>query len=252
MSAMIKRFTISGWLGCGAYRGARDTLLGLSKIFPTKVNVEVMEHPTRDEFMEWLSANRDSVNAPTHKTSPLVWMRDESNNFNSLVGGRDDTIEWARKFVSVGDDNDNNDAIFIDDNMSNKQGTDEYDYDLIVIGGGSGGLATGREAAKLGAKVAILDYVKPSPIGSKWGLGGTCVNVGCIPKKLMHNAAILGEHIKTSASYGWSTSEGGSSSDNNDNIKHDWKVLRQNVSINVYVWFGLFCLVIGYVSSRLV
>ena len=48
------------------------------------------------------------------------------------------------------------------------------------------------QAQKLGAKVAVLDYVKPSPQGSTWGLGGTCVNVGCIPKKLMHTAALLG------------------------------------------------------------
>lgn len=41
----------------------------------------------------------------------------------------------------------------------------EFDYDLIVIGGGSGGLAAAKEAKKLGMKVAVLDYVKPSPIG---------------------------------------------------------------------------------------
>ena len=64
-----------------------------------------------------------------------------------------------------------------------------YDYDLVVIGGGSGGLAAAKEAAKHGAKVACLDFVKPSPAGTTWGLGGTCVNVGCIPKKLMHQAA---------------------------------------------------------------
>ena len=65
-------------------------------------------------------------------------------------------------------------------------------FDLIVIGGGSGGLACSKAAAMLGAKVAVLDFVKPSPKGTSWGLGGTCVNVGCIPKKLMHQAAILG------------------------------------------------------------
>ena len=40
-----------------------------------------------------------------------------------------------------------------------------------------------------GARVALLDYVDPSTQGTKWGLGGTCVNVGCIPKKLFHLAA---------------------------------------------------------------
>lgn len=48
-----------------------------------------------------------------------------------------------------------------------------------------------QEAAKFGAKVAVLDFIKPTPIGTTWGLGGTCVNVGCIPKKLMHQAALL-------------------------------------------------------------
>ena len=65
-------------------------------------------------------------------------------------------------------------------------------YDLVVVGGGSGGLACSKAAADLGARVAVLDFVKPSPHGTTWGLGGTCVNVGCIPKKLMHQAAILG------------------------------------------------------------
>ena len=66
----------------------------------------------------------------------------------------------------------------------------------MVIGGGSGGLACAKEAAAHGARVAVLDYVNPSPQGTKWGLGGTCVNVGCIPKKLMHHAALLGEAIQ--------------------------------------------------------
>ena len=64
------------------------------------------------------------------------------------------------------------------------------DYDLVVIGGGSGGLAAAKEAAKHGAKVACFDFVKPSERGTTWGLGGTCVNVGCIPKKLMHTASL--------------------------------------------------------------
>jgi len=81
-----------------------------------------------------------------------------------------------------------------------------FDFDLVVIGGGSGGLACSKEAAALGARVACLDFVKPSWRGTKWGLGGTCVNVGCIPKKLMHTAALLGEALGAqgdAAAYGW-------------------------------------------------
>ena len=68
-----------------------------------------------------------------------------------------------------------------------------YDYDLFVIGGGSGGISAARWAAQQGKKVALADFVQPSPIGTTWGLGGTCVNVGCIPKKLMHYAGVLAE-----------------------------------------------------------
>lgn len=93
-------------------------------------------------------------------------------------------------------------------------------YDLLCIGGGSGGLACAREAAKLGKSVAILDYVQPSQAGSTWGLGGTCVNVGCIPKKLMHHAAILGQEIQDARAYGWNTSP---------NAQLDWSSLVDNV-----------------------
>lgn len=79
----------------------------------------------------------------------------------------------------------------------------KFEYNLIVIGGGSGGLSASKTAADLGMKVAVLDFVKPSPIGTSWGLGGTCVNVGCIPKKLMHQASILGELMKDAESFGW-------------------------------------------------
>jgi len=89
-----------------------------------------------------------------------------------------------------------------------------YDYDIMVIGGGSGGLAASKEASKLGKKVAVCDFVKPSPAGTTWGLGGTCVNVGCIPKKLMHQAALLGEAVKDAASFGWQVDRA--------QVNHDW------------------------------
>lgn len=56
---------------------------------------------------------------------------------------------------------------------STSTSTENYDYDVFVIGGGSGGLAFAKEAAKLGKKVGLCDFVKPSPLQqSTWGLGG--------------------------------------------------------------------------------
>lgn len=100
---------------------------------------------------------------------------------------------------------------------------DNEHFDLIVIGGGSGGLACSKRAAGYGKKVAVLDYVKPSPMGSQWGLGGTCVNVGCIPKKLMHTAALAHDHIEDSKEYGWSESK----------VQFDWETLGTNVQSHI-------------------
>ncbi|CBZ54959.1 MGC84926 protein, related [Neospora caninum Liverpool] len=69
----------------------------------------------------------------------------------------------------------------------------EFDYDLAVIGGGSGGLACAKMAAAHGAKTVVFDFVQPSTQGSTWGLGGTCVNVGCVPKYLFHHTALVGK-----------------------------------------------------------
>ena len=92
-----------------------------------------------------------------------------------------------------------------------------------VIGGGSGGLAASKRAAALGKKVAVCDFVQPSPVGTTWGLGGTCVNVGCIPKKLMHQAALLGEGLKDATSYGWELPE----------VKHNWETMVGAVTMHI-------------------
>lgn len=73
-----------------------------------------------------------------------------------------------------------------------------YDFDLLVIGGGSGGVRTARWSAGLGAKVAICESSR---------YGGTCVIRGCIPKKLMLAGSELPDQIKYFSSYGWSVGQ---------------------------------------------
>ena len=78
--------------------------------------------------------------------------------------------------------------------------------DLIVVGGGSGGLAAAQRAAEYGARVALLESGR---------LGGTCVNRGCVPKKIMWHAAELARELSQSPDYGFDLSLGG----------HDWAKL---------------------------
>jgi glutathione reductase (NADPH) len=73
-----------------------------------------------------------------------------------------------------------------------------YDFDLFVIGAGSGGIATARRAAEYGAKVGIVESGR---------LGGTCVNRGCIPKKLMVYASHFPSQFEEAQGYGWSPVE---------------------------------------------
>lgn len=68
------------------------------------------------------------------------------------------------------------------------------DYDFLVIGGGSGGLAAAKRAAGYGAKVALIEHDR---------LGGTCVNRGCVPKKVMFNAASIAEMLQDARGYGF-------------------------------------------------
>ena len=81
-------------------------------------------------------------------------------------------------------------------------------YDLVVIGAGSGGVRAARMAAGFGAKVAVIE--------DRY-LGGTCVNVGCVPKKLYVYGSSFSESIKD-ALVGWSASNNG----------FDWARLRDN------------------------
>ncbi|VEB39308.1 glutathione-disulfide reductase [Legionella cherrii] len=88
-------------------------------------------------------------------------------------------------------------------------------FDLIVLGGGSGGIASAVRAAKHGAKVAV---VEPNH------LGGTCVNLGCVPKKIMFNASMICDIMHHASDYGFSTTS----------TQLDWNTLvtRRNAYID--------------------
>ena len=81
-------------------------------------------------------------------------------------------------------------------------------FDFVVIGGGSGGLAAAQRAAEYGAKVAIVESGR---------LGGTCVNVGCVPKKVMWNAAEIADGLEDAAEYGFRLGVAD---------PHDWPLLK--------------------------
>src|SRR5271156_2136364 len=75
----------------------------------------------------------------------------------------------------------------------------EQAFDLISIGGGSGGLACAQRAAEYGAKAAVIEPHR---------LGGTCVNVGCVPKKVMWNAASVASSLHDANDYGFKVTVG--------------------------------------------
>lgn len=85
-----------------------------------------------------------------------------------------------------------------------------HDFDLFVIGGGSGGVRAARMAAQLGARVALAERA---------AIGGTCVNVGCIPKKLYSYAAHYHDGFAESYGYGWRMT---------GTPTLDWSALKQN------------------------
>jgi glutathione reductase (NADPH) len=98
---------------------------------------------------------------------------------------------------------------------------DNYDFDLFVIGAGSGGVRASRVAASLGARVAIAE---------ERYLGGTCVNVGCIPKKLLVYASEFSEAFEDSAGFGWTLGE----------RRFDWNTLIANKNAEIARLNGIY------------
>ena len=96
-----------------------------------------------------------------------------------------------------------------------------YDFDLFVIGAGSGGVRASRMAASFGAKVAVAEDTY---------LGGTCVNVGCVPKKLFVYGSQVPEEVQGAAGYGWDIAE----------PKFDWPTLRDNKTKEIQRLNGIY------------
>jgi glutathione reductase (NADPH) len=88
-----------------------------------------------------------------------------------------------------------------------EKGSSDQAFDLICVGGGSGGLACAQRAAEYGAKAAVIESHR---------LGGTCVNVGCVPKKVMWNAASVALSLADAKDYGFDAAAGG----------NDWAALK--------------------------
>lgn len=124
----------------------------------------------------------------------------------------------ATKFFSK-----NKSSFYSKRGFSTETTSNNFDFDVFVIGGGSGGLALAKEAAQLGKKVGLCDFVKPSSQNTTWGLGGTCVNVGCIPKKLMHQSGILKETIDGVEPFGWTV----------ENPKFSWERLVESTQLYI-------------------
>ncbi|KGB57441.1 glutathione-disulfide reductase [Sphingopyxis sp. SE2] len=97
----------------------------------------------------------------------------------------------------------------------------DFDYDLFVIGAGSGGVRASRIAASHGARVAVAE---------EYRVGGTCVIRGCVPKKLLVFGAHFAEDLKDARKFGWDVPD----------CKFDWPVLRDNVLAEVDRLEGLY------------
>ncbi len=102
----------------------------------------------------------------------------------------------------------------------------EYDYDLYVIGAGSGGVRCARMSASYGARVAVAE---------ERYLGGTCVNVGCVPKKLFSYGSHYPAAFEDAAGYGWNVGES----------TLDWKRLIENKNREIERLNGIYRTILG-------
>lgn len=102
----------------------------------------------------------------------------------------------------------------------------QYDYDFLVIGAGSGGVRASRMASSLGAKVAVIEDS---------ALGGTCVNVGCVPKKLFVYGSHFSEEFEAAEGFGWKVGES----------EFHWPTLRDRKTAEIERLNGIYGNILG-------
>lgn len=110
-----------------------------------------------------------------------------------------------------------------------------FDYDFVVIGGGSGGVRASRIASTYGAKVLLIEGQSKHGPPNYSAIGGTCVNVGCVPKKLMVFASRYPSSIAESAGYGWEGATHGSFNWQTFMEAKDAEITRLNNVYSTYV-----------------
>ena len=106
------------------------------------------------------------------------------------------------------------------------------DFDLFIIGAGSGGVRAARLAAQRGVRVGVAEAAE---------LGGTCVNVGCIPKKLYSFAAHYGEAFEEARGFGWTAAA----------PVLDWQCLKRNRAVEIARLNGIYDKLLGNAGATL-
>ncbi len=109
----------------------------------------------------------------------------------------------------------------------------DFDYDLFVIGAGSGGVRAARMSAGLGARVAVAE--------DRY-MGGTCVNVGCVPKKLFVYASHFAEDFENARGFGWDVGES----------QFDWKKLLTNKNAEINRLNGVYERILGNAGAEII
>jgi glutathione reductase (NADPH) len=194
--APLGRGNNGGWLFFNK-RGGRGLLTrSILLVHAEQSNRERSTYSTTTSAASAFTSSLASV-LSKKKTSSFV---SSSSSYVSLLAPRPAFLHHNNQLRSS--------STSLSSSASNQDGR-VFDFDYFVIGAGSGGISSARRAATYGAKVAVAERGR---------LGGTCVNVGCVPKKVMWNAASIAETVQHDMQhYGFSGS-----------VSFDWSVIKKS------------------------